>query len=187
MSKMTPKSLKSCPSFPHGCGIFQQETAWSWHFPGSFNCDTLAFWGWGEKTIFPATTLYTPSPSCSQVSNLTGRSAMVLPLIGEPCGCSSIQSIANSLCLEDGNIQVPKRSWSPSAHRAPRTSQAALPQVLPALQPSQDGAVLPFQGDKIFYCLTYNQTKKIDSGFCSLTRWQQYNPQDLCQALRSFI
>lgn len=53
MSKKTSKSFKSRHSFPNGCDIFQQETARSWHFPESFNCDALAFCG-GRENNFPS-------------------------------------------------------------------------------------------------------------------------------------
>lgn len=91
---------------------------------------------------------------------------MGLAFIGELFACSNIQSMANSLCQEI--IPCRGRTWYPSGvcpqSRAPRrTAQTAPPRVLPALQPSQDGAAHPFRGDKVFYCLENHQTKKIHS------------------------
>lgn len=57
MSK-TSKSCKSRHWFPNGCDIFQQEKAWSWHFPESFNCDS--FCG-GRKNKFSLPNLECPS------------------------------------------------------------------------------------------------------------------------------
>lgn len=58
MSKKTSKSCKSRHSFPNGCVIFQQEKAWSWHFPRGFNCDS--FCG-GRKNKFSLPNLECPS------------------------------------------------------------------------------------------------------------------------------
>lgn len=56
MSKKTSKSFESRHSFPNGCDIFQQEKAWSWHFPRSFNCNALGFL-WRERKQFSFTNL----------------------------------------------------------------------------------------------------------------------------------
>lgn len=89
MSKKTSKSFKSRHSFPSGCDIFQQEKAWSWHFPRSFNCDALAFFVEGEETIF----LPKSWPSITSLQSSFYRG---IPF--DVGACSNIQSTPNTWC-----------------------------------------------------------------------------------------
>lgn len=88
---------------------------------------------------------------------------MGLALIWKPYACNNVQSIANSLGQEIlprrlGMARYPRGvSPHPPAEHQGELAEGARPQVLPALQPSQDGAVHPFQGDKVFYGLKNNQ------------------------------
>lgn len=84
MSKKTSKSFRSRHSFPDGCDIFQQEKAWSWHFPRSFNCDALGFlWRERKQFFFP---------------NLDCLSHFYSGIPFDMGACSNIQSTANTWC-----------------------------------------------------------------------------------------
>lgn len=126
------KSLKSHPSFPHGCDIFQEVTSWNLHFLRRFNCDMLTSWG-GWKQVFKTNhvplTLY---PTWHKLYNL-------FPL-GSGIGFS-VWALCLQHCMEhhksfhlDGNDQEHNATWSHWAYRASRKAGTVLDPTCPSTE-----------------------------------------------------
>lgn len=146
MSKKTSKSFKPRHSFPNGCDIFQQEKAWSWHFPESFNCDT--FCG-GRENNFP-----------SQILTDLYRVlfTMGFPLIWELAAMfRAVQTAgATRSFLTGWDLPGFQKDFSNKNSTGSTLSSPACPSTQPGW-----GWPSFLRWEKIFYCLQSRQRKSI--------------------------